>query len=95
MDWTEQYPEEIEGIDEFIETYRNWKIYLCIPNGGILGVSVSNGIDAYSYLSEFEPDGIDRYHDETWHIHKAKAFINSQVTQLSENCQQLELPISY
>lgn len=94
MNWTEQYPEDIEG-DEFIETYRDWRIYLYIPNGGINGVSVSNGVDAYSYLSEFEPDGIDRYHDEAWHIQKAKAFINTLSNQSPENCQQLELPISY
>ena len=95
MDWTEQYPEEIEGIDEFVETYRDWRIYLCIPNGGITAVSVSNRVSAYSYLSEFEPDGINRYHDYEWHIQKAKAFINSQVNKLPENCQQLELPLTY
>ncbi len=94
MDWIELYSEEIEA-DEFIETYRDWKIYLCIPNGGILGVSVSNGVDAYFYPSEFEPDGIKRYHDEPWHIEKAKGFINSQRNQLPDNCQQLELPLSY
>ena len=79
MDWNEQYPEEIEGIDEFIETYRHWRIYLCIPNGGILAVSVSNGKMAYSYPSELESKekGIDRYCDSEWHIQKAKTFIDS------------------
>ena len=58
-----------------------------------LGVSVSNGVDAYFYPSEFEPDGIKRYYDETWHIQKAKSFINSQINRLPDNCQQLELPL--
>ena len=53
------------------------------------------GVDAYSYLSEFEPDGIKRYHDPEWHINKAKEFINTLISQLPDNCQQLELPLTY
>ncbi|ACB54132.1 hypothetical protein cce_4784 [Crocosphaera subtropica ATCC 51142] len=58
MEWITQYPDEVELSDEFIDTYRGWGIYLCIPNGGILAVSVSNGIDAYAYSSY--PSEIDK-----------------------------------
>ncbi|MDJ0581697.1 hypothetical protein [Crocosphaera sp.] len=79
MEWQEFDPKEIESMDEFIENYKKWKIYFCIPNGGILAVSVSNGKIAYSYLSELEflEQGIDRYCDSEWHLQKAKTFIDS------------------
>ncbi|MGK7931697.1 MAG: hypothetical protein AB4041_09715 [Microcystaceae cyanobacterium] len=79
MEWQELDLKEIESVDKFIETYKGWKIYFCIPNGGILAVSISNGKIAYSYPSELESKekGIDRYCDSEWHIQKAKTFIDS------------------
>jgi hypothetical protein len=73
--------------DVEIEKYKGWKIFLAIPNGGILGVSVSKH-EAFSCPTDIWHKEIERLlrlkgNDESWHIEIAKRFIDSMQPQLA------------
>lgn len=77
---------EYEDIaDEPVDFYKEFAISLEIPNGGITGVSIWNSdksICESAWTEEF-----DKYHDEDWHIQKAKERIN----QILKDDKQLQL----
>ncbi|MBP0001121.1 MAG: ParB N-terminal domain-containing protein [Cyanobacteria bacterium SID2] len=78
--------QERRDIDEKVEDYRDWEIYVGAPNEGIIDISVVKG-DRGSYLySEFWNKPIDL----DWHIQQAKA----QIDRLETSPGQLSIDLS-
>ena len=61
--------------DTLAEEYRGWKIMLCIPNGGILAVSIALGEECYG-LATAGVDDRPGYSDEEGHIRLGRGAID-------------------
>jgi len=62
-------------VEDFVETFCGWEIYLFIPNGGILGASIICGNLGYYFDSESLEEEL--YFNKDWHIQEAKKKILS------------------
>ena len=70
--------------DEVVTTYRDFTIALCVPNGGIVAITIWN--KDKSFVESVDTEDFNKYCDEDWHIKQAKLRINqilSPSTQLS------------
>ncbi|NES20807.1 MAG: hypothetical protein F6K41_18205 [Symploca sp. SIO3E6] len=66
---------EIRTDDVLVESYQGYDILLCVPNGGILCVSVvSPNQGAHTLVSDILDAYL--YDDEDWHIEQAKMFVS-------------------
>lgn len=72
--WIKCQHEDVAS-DELTERYKGFDICLIVPNGGICGVSVALGDEAYQTSTVLE----NRYHDRDWHVAIAREFIDSIV----------------
>ncbi|NEQ64759.1 MAG: hypothetical protein F6K21_04480 [Symploca sp. SIO2D2] len=91
IDWIECRCNDIE-LDEYISSYREWNIYLSIPNGGILGAGITNQEKAYCFDSSTLKQ--DLFSDETWHVQQCKEKINQLCDELIPKGQlQLNLEV--
>jgi len=81
--WIECRCEDIE-LDEYISSYREWNIYLSIPNGGILGAGITNQKKAYCFDNATckQDFSQDLSFDEQWHIQRCKEKINELCDEL-------------
>lgn len=77
LGWAKQLNvQEIEG-DSFVEDYCGWEIRLCIPNGGIIGVSIWDKDKDYWWCTGTD-DEFD-YHDDEGIVAYAKISIDKVV----------------
>lgn len=73
IDWIECCYDDLK-LDEYVSSYRGWRIYIAIPNGGILGAGITNQKEAYCFDSSTLKQ--DLFFDELWHIQRCKQKID-------------------
>ncbi|GEM_PF-3563373 len=71
--WMEDSPDYILS-DEWVASYSQFEIYLGIPNGGILSVSIL--FEGHYWSACSESLMADLHHNKQWHVEQAKRFIN-------------------
>lgn len=93
-EWEKLNEYEMRKIGEFDELHSNYRglgIYLSIPNGGILGVSIVEETLKQGYYLYTEVLGLDVYEDEDWHIDQAQTQIDHLWKERLESQGQLSL----